>query len=178
MWHLLDRGLARARALNGVDTARMFGLLAITMHDALETSFSGKFIYGLWRPATAIRNAGRDNDPATVADPTFVSLIPNPPYPTYPGNMACLGASSAALFARIWSLDDIPFSVTWTGVAQPDVTRSHNGFRQLADEEARSRIYAGIHFTFNHTASFGSCTQVANYAFNNYLIPKVDLSAL
>ena len=139
------------------------------MHDALQTSFSGKFIYGLWRPVTAIRNAHRDNNPATEADPNFVSLLANPPYPTYPGNMACLGASSAALFARIWGRDDIPFSLTWTGIAQPDVTRSYNGFRQLADEEARSRIYGGIHFTFDHTASFGSCTQVANYAFNNYL---------
>jgi hypothetical protein len=172
VWHNLARDLARARALNGVDTARVFALLAITMHDALETSFSGKFIYGLWRPTTAIRNADRDNNPATVADPTFVSLIPTPPYPSYPGNMACVGASSSALFTRIFGRDDVPFSVTWTGIAQPDVTRSYNGFRQAADEEARSRIYGGLHYTFDHTASFGSCTAVANYAFNNYLIPK------
>ncbi len=172
VWYNLSRDLARARALNGVDTARVYALLAITMHDALLTSFSSKFIYGLWRPTTAIREAGRDNNPATVADPTFVSLIPTPPYPSYAGNMACIGASSSALFARIFGRDDIPFSVTWTGIAQPDVTRSYNGFRQAADEEARSRIYAGIHYTFDHTASFGSCTNVANYTFNNYLIPK------
>lgn len=171
VWHNVGRDLARARGLNGVDTARVLALLAITMHDALQTSFSGKFIYGLWRPTTAIRNADRDNNPATEADPTFVSLIPTPPYPSYPGNVACLGASSAALFTRIWGRDDIPFSVTWTGIApQPDVTRSYNGFRQLADEGARSRIYGGIHFTFDHTASFGSCTVLGNYAFSNYLI--------
>ncbi len=172
VWHNLGRDLARARALNGLDTARVMALLAITMHDALQTSFSGKFIYGLWRPTTAIRNADRDNNPATEADPTFVSLIPTPPYPSYPGNVACIAASSSALFTRIWGRDDIPFSVTWTGNAQPDVTRSYNGFRQLADEATLSRIYAGLHFTFDHTASWGSCTQVANYAFNNYLTPR------
>lgn len=142
------------------------------MHDALLTSFSGKFIYGLWRPTTAIRNADRDNNPATEADPTFVSLIPMPPYPSYPGNMACIGASSSALFASLLGRDDIPFSVSWTGIAQPNVTRSYNGFRQLADEEARSRIYGGLHYEFDHRASFGSCTAVANYAFSNYLRPR------
>jgi hypothetical protein len=172
VWFNLGSNLARARALNGVDTARNLALLAITMHDALLTSFSSKFLYGLWRPTTAIRAADRDNNPATEADPTFVSLIPTPPYPSYAGNMACVGASSSALFARIFGRDDVPFSVTWTGIAQPDVTRSYNGFRQAADEEARSRIYAGIHYTFDHTASFGSCTNVANYTFSNYLIPK------
>ena len=173
VWYNLARDLTRTRGLNGVDAARVFALLAITMHDALETSFSAKFLYGLWRQVTAIRNADRDNNPATEADPTFVSLIPNPPYPTYPGNMACIGASSAALFARLWGRDDIPFSVTWTGIApNTDVTRPYNGFRELADEEARSRIYAGIHFTFDHTASFGSCTEVANYVFRNVLIAR------
>jgi len=172
VWHLVGRDLARARGLNGVDTARVFALLAVTMHDALMTSFSGKFLYGLWRPVTAIRNAHRDNNPATAADPNFVSLLPTPPYPAYPGNVACLGAASSALFTRLWGRDDIPVSVTWPGIGQPDVTRSYNGFRQLADEGARSRIYGGIHFKFDHTASFGVCTDLANYAFNNYLRPR------
>ncbi len=173
VWYNLGRDLARTRALNGVDTARVLALLSITMHDALLTSFTGKFLYGLWRPTTAIRGADRDNNPATEVDPGFVSLIATPPYPAYPGNMACIGASSSALFARTWGRDDIPFSVTWTGIApQADVTRSYNGFRQLADEEARSRIYAGIHFTFDHTASFGVCTDVANYVFANYLVAR------
>ena len=136
------------------------------------TTFSGKFIYGLWRPALAIREAGRDNNDATAADPNFVSLITTPPYPSHPGNMACIGASSSALFARAWGRDDIPFSVTWTGVAQPDVTRSYNGFRQMSDDEARSRIYGGLHFTFEHTASIGACTSVATYGFENYLRPQ------
>jgi hypothetical protein len=173
VWYNLARDLARARGLTGVDAARVFALLAITMHDALQTSFSAKFLYGLWRPTTAIREANRDNNPATEPDPAFVSLLATPPYPSYPGNMACIGASSAALFTRVWGRDDIPFSVTWTGIAPTtDVTRSYNGFRQLADEEAISRIYGGIHFSFDHTASFGACTNVANYVFSNVLIAR------
>ena len=65
----------------------------MTMHDGLLASFNGKFLYGLWRPVTAIREAERDGNPATAADPTWLSLIPTPPYPSYPGNMTCMGGS-------------------------------------------------------------------------------------
>ena len=171
VWYNIGRDLGRARSLSGVDMARAFALLGITMHDALQTSFTGKFIYGLWRPVTAIREAGSDNNAATEPDPAFLALLATPPYPSYPGNMACIGASSSALYARIWGQDNIPFTVSWVGIAPvADVTRSYNGFRQLADEEADSRIYGGIHYRFDHTASFGSCTNLANYVFNNYLL--------
>jgi hypothetical protein len=76
VWYNLGRDLARARNLSGLDTARVLALLGVTMHDALLTSFTGKFVYGLWRPTTAIRAADRDGNPATEPDPTFVSLIP------------------------------------------------------------------------------------------------------
>ena len=83
--------------------------------------------------------------------------------------MACLGASQSRVMARLFGRDDIPFSVTWTGTTNPSVTRSYNGFRQLSDEEANSRIWGGIHFTFESLASFGSCTRLADYAADNVL---------
>jgi hypothetical protein len=166
------RDVARARNLNGVDTARVYALLAMTIHDALMTSMTSKFIYGLWRPVTAIREAARDGNAATEPDPAWLPLVTTPPYPSYAGNMACIGAAGAALFTRLWGRDDIRFSATWVGIGQDNVTRSYNGFRQMADEEADSRIYAGIHYRFDHTASFGVCDKVANYAASNYLRPR------
>ncbi len=172
VWYNVGRDLARTRGLDGLDTARVYALLAMTHHDALMTSFAGKFMYGLWRPALAIREADRDGNPDTEPDPTFVSLLGTPPYPTYPGNMACIGGASSAVFAGLWGQDDVPFSVTWTGINQADVTRSYPGFRALANEEADSRIYGGIHFGFDHTASFGVCTELGRYAFENVLRPR------
>ncbi len=49
---------------------------------------ASKFVYGLWRPVTAIRQADTDLNPATEPDPTWLPLIPTPPYPSYAGNMA------------------------------------------------------------------------------------------
>jgi len=167
IWYNLGRDLARARGWDGLDTARAFAMLSLAHHDGLLTSFSGKFLYGLWRPTTAIREAARDGNAATDPDPTFVSLIPTPPYPSYPGNMACVGASSNAVYNSVFGSNTGPFTVTWTGINQDNVTRTYNSFRQLADEEAVSRIYGGIHYTFDSTASIGACNALGTYIAEN-----------
>jgi hypothetical protein len=174
VWNNLLRDLARRFGLSGIDLARAYALMNVAMHDGLLSSFNGKFLYGLWRPVTAIREAERDGNPETAADPTWSTLIPTPPYPSYPGNMTCVGAVSARTLQRVFGRDDIPFSITWTGIGgASDVTRSFNGLRQLADEEARSRIFGGIHFEFDTLASFGVCIPLADYVHDNYLRARV-----
>ncbi len=169
-WNAGMQHLTRSRNMTAVDAARMFALVNMAMHDGLWLAFSGKFEHGLWRPVTAIREAARDNNPATEPEPNWLPLVQTPPYPAYPGNNACIGAASSATLAGIFGRDDIPFSITWT-VPPPgtDIVRSYNGFRQAADEEARSRIFAGIHYTFDNTVSFGICTPLGEYAVANYL---------
>jgi hypothetical protein len=170
VWANILRDLARRTNLSALDAARGYALLGMTMHDGLLASFNGKFLYGLWRPITAIREAERDGNPATAADPTWLSLIPNPPYPTYPGNMTCMGSVNSRILERVFGRDDVAFSVTWTGTGgNADITRPFNGFRELANEQARSRIYGGIHFTFDQDASLGVCIPMADYAFDNYM---------
>ena len=170
VWFNVGRDQARSRGLDGLDTAHLFALIGVTQHDALLTSFSGKFIYGLWRPVTAIREAARDGNSATEPDSTFLALIPTPPYPTYPGNMACVTSATATVLTDQFPTTP-PFSVTWTGINQDNVTRSYNSFRQLADEAAASRIYGGIHFYFDHTSSIGACGSLGTYIVENAMRP-------
>jgi len=169
-WQVAMQDLTRTRNMNGIDTARMFAIMNAIGHDALWVSFSAKFVYGLWRPVTAIREAGRDNNAATSADSGWLSLVPTPPYPAYPGNMACFGASQAQALSRIFGRDDIPVTITWSVAGgAPNLVRSYNGFRQVADEEARSRVLGGLHFTFDNLSSIGVCNQVADYGYDNYM---------
>ena len=169
VWNQVAAGVARSRGLSGLDAARVFALLNMAHHDALLTSFTGKFLYGLWRPVTAIREAGTDGNEATVPDAAWTPLLTTPPYPGHPGNMACLGAAQARVLARLFGQDDVPFQVTWTGTTGPTVARAYNGFRQLADEGGLSRIWGGIHFQFESLASLGACTQLGDYAADNVL---------
>jgi hypothetical protein len=170
VWFNVSRDQARLRGLDGLDTARLFALIGVTQHDSLLTSFSGKFIYGLWRPTTAIREAARDGNSATEPDSTFVALIPTPPYPSYPGNMACVTSASATVLTDLFPTTP-PFTVTWNGINQDNVTRTYNSFRQLADEAAASRIYGGIHFFFDHTSSIGACGTLGTYVVENAMRP-------
>lgn len=169
-WNVGMQDLTRSRNLNGLDAARMFALGNMTAHDSLQISFAGKFMYGLWRPVTAIREAANDGNPATEPDPTWLPLVVTPPYPTYPGNNACIGAGQASLLGKVLGRDDIPFTITWTAATGgANVVRSYNGFRQAADEEARARIYGGIHYTFDNLAAIGVCNVLGEYAAANYL---------
>jgi hypothetical protein len=167
VWENLTRDLVRARGLNDLEAARLYALINTTFHDALFTSMSAKYLYGFWRPVTAIREADRDGNPDTVADANFLALIPTPPYPSYPGNYACIGSAMTTVFTRYFGRNDIPFSITWAQPSGPGITRSYNGFRQLADEAARSRVYGGIHYNFDTTSSFGVCLPLGEYIFDN-----------
>jgi hypothetical protein len=170
VWSNVLRDLARQNNLSALDTARAYALLGVTQHDGLLASFNGKFLYGLWRPVTAIREAERDGNSATTGDPTWLSLIPTPPYPAYPGNMTCMAAVSSRTLERVFGRDAATFSATWTGTAgNADITRPYNGFREMANEQARSRVYGGIHYEFDQQASFGVCIPLADYAFDNYM---------
>lgn len=169
VWNQVAATTAASQGLSGLEAARVFALLNMTHHDALMTSFTGKYLYGLWRPVTAIRDAARDGNPATEADPAWSSLVPTPPYPGHPGNMACLGAAQARLLERLYGHDDVAFDVTWTGTTGPNVTKHYDGFRQLADEGGFARIWGGIHFRFETLASFGACARLGDYAADNVL---------
>ncbi len=173
MWNNVARDVAAQARLSLVDTARLFALMNVAMNDGLQTSHASKFIYGLWRPVTAIRRADEDLNAATIADPTWTPLLTTPPYPSHSSNQTCVGVSSGQALARALGRDDVPFSVTWVGTAgNANVTRSYTSFSELAQQQARSRVFGGIHFDFELTASTESCLKVADYVADNYMLPR------
>ena len=176
LWNAVARGLAESRQLSLIDTARLFALMNASMHDGLQTSHTSKFIYHLWRPVTAIVNANDDKNDATIADPTWVPLLTTPPYPSHASNISCVGTSASRALERALGSDQVPFSVTWTWTgaagAGADVTRQYSTLSQLAHDAGMSRVYGGIHFEFEITASAVSCTKVADYVFSNYMQPR------
>jgi hypothetical protein len=172
-WNNVARDLARASHWSLVDTARLYALLNVSIFDGVQTSHTSKFIYGLWRPVTAIRRADEDLNAATTADPTWTPLLTTPPYPSHSSNQTCVGVSAAQSLARAAGGDDFAFSVTWIGTAgNANVTRQYARFSELAEQQARSRVFGGIHFDFELDASQESCIKVADYVADNYARPR------
>jgi hypothetical protein len=167
MWNNVARDMTRAQGLSLTEAARLYAFLNASMMDSLLSTQTGKFIYGMWRPSTAIPGADTDLNPATMADSSWVPLLATPPYPTYPGNMAGLGACAAEALATVIGADNVAFSVTWTGNSgNPNVTRQYMSFSQLAQEEADSRVYGGIHFRFDNEVSQQACTKLVAFAYS------------
>jgi hypothetical protein len=158
------------RGLSLVDAARLYALVNVSVHDGIQTSATSKLVYGMWRPITAIRRADEDANAATDSDPSWNSLLATPPYPTYAGNMATVGASAARALALALGTDDVPVTATWRqSGGQPEVVRSYDRLSAVAEEQARSRIYGGIHFQFDSDAGHAIGTKVADYVFANYM---------
>ena len=172
IWANLGRDLARQKSLSLVGTARLFALMHVSLHDSLQTSQASKAVYRLWRPETAIANADVDNNPATVADTGWVPLVPTPPYPAYSSNMTCLGTGGSRMLANLLGGDAQSFTATWYSSTNTVVwAQPYTSLWQLGDDEANSRIWGGIHFRFDIDESQVSCTQVADFIYDQYMQP-------
>jgi hypothetical protein len=175
LWGRVAREVARNAGLGLVEAARVLALATVATHDGILTSQTSKFVFGLWRPVTAIRRAGEDLNDATEPDGAWEPLLSTPPYPAYAGNVACISASAATALALAFGTDEVPFTMTWpsTDPNHPsDYTRDYAGFWQLADEAAHSRLWGGIHFRFDHEASQSVCPKVGQFLFDNYMRPN------
>jgi hypothetical protein len=173
VWNRVAGDVAQREGLSLIDTARTFVLLTVALHDGLQTSFTSKYAYGLWRPVTAIRRAGEDQNAATDADPAWTPLLPTPTYPSYAGNVACLSAASARALQIAFGRDDIPFTVIYPRtMGLPTETRDYAGFADLAQQEARSRILGGIHYKFDNDASRTYCPKVPEFTAATLMRPR------
>jgi len=173
-WNYIARSLAIARGTTTVENARLFAMINMAHHDALQTSFTSKFQYGLWRPVTAIRRADEDGNAATDADPTWLPLIPTPPYPTYAGNMASIGMANASVLALVLGRDDL--GTTYTFPNPTNATRSWASLAAIADEATKSREWGGIHFRFDSVAGQSIGLNTGNYIFTRFMRPRTVCS--
>lgn len=172
VWNNVARDVILARQGSLVEAARVFLLVNVSIHDALQTTQSSKFVYGVWRPVTAIRAADTDLNPETDPDPAWLPLITTPPYPAYAGNLATIGASAARALQLVSGTNDVPVAITWSLPGGLGVTRHFDGLWQAADEEAMARIYGGVHYRFDQQAGQQVGVSVADYVFANVARPR------
>jgi hypothetical protein len=84
-----------------VDAVHLLAMGEIITTDAGIACFDSKLFYQAWRPITAIRNADKDGNPDTTADPTCQSLLPVPGHPEYPSQHGCFTAAFADTLAAV-----------------------------------------------------------------------------
>jgi membrane-associated phospholipid phosphatase len=91
--------LRQAIIAEGLDlsaTARVMALFYLAAADASVACWDAKYFYNFWRPQPAIARASEDGNPATMADPTWLPLVPTPPHPEYPSGHATNSAAMSS----------------------------------------------------------------------------------
>jgi hypothetical protein len=142
LWTRIARQLSAAHGLRSIESARMFAMLYTTGADALISVWNGKAQHLFWRPITAIREAGRDDNPATEADTEWLPLINTPPYPEQPSGLAGVSGAMGEALEQVFGKRE-RFSATSTN---SNTTRSYHSFDEAVDEVVDARVYSGIHF--------------------------------
>jgi hypothetical protein len=185
-----------SRRLNSpIELARLFALVNVSMAEAGIAGWESKFFYDFWRPVTGIRESdpgtgpsgAGDGNPATIGDPAFFPLGapasnltgPNftPPFPAYPSGHATFGGALFETLRNYYRTDRVTFTFTSDefngetvgndGQVRPLLPRTFNSFSQAEEENGQSRIYLGIHWSFDKTAGIRQGGRIADYVYAN-----------
>ncbi|HEX6180017.1 MAG TPA: vanadium-dependent haloperoxidase, partial [Chitinophagaceae bacterium] len=152
-------------------SARLFALLNMALADAYIAGWDAKLHYNFWRPYTAIQFADTDNNAATDLDTSWESQEPTPPIHDYPSTHSALGNAGASVLAGLLG-DHTPFTMTSTSSEPTGAPRSFKSFSQAADENADSRVMAGLHFRFSCEAGQELGNKIGQWTLQNYLKPR------
>jgi hypothetical protein len=168
IWTRITRRLSADHGLKIADNARLFAMLYLTAADSIISCWQDKARWLFWRPITAIREADRDGNPATQADPAWLPLINNPPYPDHPSGLLCVGSGMANSLRDFFG-DDTEFSETSTN---SNTTRVFTSFSQAVDEIVDARVYSGIHFRAANVQGALIGKKISRYRQRHYFHPK------
>jgi hypothetical protein len=168
-WTLLARQLSDEALLTPAENARMFAKLYLTASDSLISCWTDKARWLFWRPITAIREADSDGNPATAADPAWLPLINNPPYPEHPSGLTCAGGAMAGALAGFFGTDDIAFTVRSPASGSE---RSYDSFSEAVQEIVDARVWSGVHFRKGDEDAAVIARRIARFAERHFFRPE------
>jgi len=177
-WNRMARSVSASRGLELWENARLFGLLNLAMADGYIGNADTKGRYNFWRPVTAVHLADDDNNPDTMGDPRWTPLEPNYPNPDYNSGHSLEGGAAAQVLKEFFGTDNISFRVCSLTLpagqkcTDPSpVFRSFASFSQAAEENALSRIFAGLHFRESTEEGVKHGRKIGNRTVNLFLRP-------
>lgn len=119
-------------------TLELYLKAAISSADVLVICWKNKYDFNLERPETYIHR---------VVNPDWMPLHDSPPFPSYPSGHSAIGAAVSeiltAFLGDAFSLTDRTHEGRTEFAGKP---RSFGSFREMAEENALSRIALGVHY--------------------------------
>jgi hypothetical protein len=166
-WIAIVGQLARNNSLSLMAAAEAYARVGIAVTDAFIECWNTKYIDNLQRPVTYIR----DN-----IDATWSPYLVTPNFPTYTSGHSTQSGAAARMLTDMFGI------VTFTDTIRADhnlvpllVPRTFDSFDNAAAEAAASRIYAGIHFSFDNNDGLASGQCVGQTIIRNVHFKDDDL---
>jgi hypothetical protein len=169
-WNRIARIALIDQKTDVVESARILALLNIALADGYIAGYEAKYYYNYWRPYTAIHNADGDGNSATDIDASWESFLETPAVQDYPSTHSILGNAAAVILSNTLG-ENLSFTVRLTSSDAGDSKRDFTSFKQAAEENADSRVMAGIHFRFSCEAGKTMGDKIGAWTVANYLQP-------
>ena len=172
--------LLQDRGFSFIELARAVALVGMTQCDSSISSWDSKYHHDILRPETAIRDRAHafgSQDRRVAAEPDWHSYIPTPEFPSYTSGHATFGGAAAEMIALILGQDDVAFSgrspddVLWPQLQ--GVTRHWTSLSHMADENAMSRLYGGVHWALDNDRGLAAGREIARQAFHSTFPKRV-----
>jgi hypothetical protein len=150
-WIAIVGQIARNESLSLMAAAEAYVRVGLAVADAFIGCWQTKYTYNLLRPETYITR---------LIDPAWLPLLVTPGFPSYTSGHATQSGAAATVLTAMFSVH--PFTDTLHqdhGLEPPLEPRRFGSFDEAAEEAARSRLYAGIHYPFDndHGLAQGRC---------------------
>jgi len=168
LYNRIVRNVGVGKGLGIVDAARLFAMTDLAGADAMINCWNDKYYWSFWRPITAIRLAGTDGNPGTVADPAWTPLIATPPFPDHPSGHSCEVGAFANTLQAFFGTDKVSFSA-FSNNSQ--TTRHFARFSLMLKEVLDARVWGGIHFRTADVQGSVIGMKVSQYLVKHFFAP-------
>lgn len=161
-WLQFGLDVAEAKNLSTLDNSALFATLTSALADAFIVGFDTKYTYNFWRPITAIRAGDTDGNSGTIGDAAWNSLFPAPEHPSYLSTHSIASGSASTVLAA-WFGNE-PFGGNQFCETLININRCYTSFSGMAEEGSMSRVWGGIHFSFDTAAGLAAGRSVGAFA--------------
>jgi len=166
----------------------LFTLLNIAVGNTGISTWQSKFKDNLWRPVISIRD--NTTTPESYVNETWKPLGASrsngfegeinftPPFPSYTSGHAAFGCAAFQMVANFYGTYDIHFEYTaveFNGKTtdqfnrvRPCLKRSYSSLIEVMSENAASRVWNGVHYSFDSIIGCNVGISIANKVWEKF----------
>jgi len=171
------RRVAAEQGLNTIDSARFFAQTYVTLADSFIGCWDSKYYYNFWRPVTAIRAVGanEDGNDATEPDPAWTPLGTTPGHQEYPSAHGCFTGAVSYAFDEFFGTKKITLHFDVQAVpGHPELNGTVHTFKntqEMRKEVIEGRIFGGIHYRTSVVHGLVLSHKVSHWVAKHYFLP-------